>query len=185
MQPSQKFLSLSFLALLVVGCVLLVAAHSQVPTARSVFTEQQALQTILSEVQQTRQTVQRSMTLIYRAQTLLNETRLHYEQINRLQKDLDQLRADGVQAQSETQRQTERLRDVGTRIEQEKDAQQLATLRAEENEIRLLLQETAQNETLRQEREMQTTNELRTERAKLAELQRQLATLEQELSIAK
>jgi hypothetical protein len=141
------------------------------------------LQTILSEVQQTRITVQRSMTIIYRAQTLLSEARLQYEQIGRLQKELDQLRAEAIQAQSESLRQNERLRDITTRISSESDSQQLETLRLEENEIRLLIQENLQNEALRQERESQINNELRGGQTRLAELNRQIAVLERELPV--
>ncbi len=170
-----------------IAVILLCAlAQAQFQSGRSnaaaTSNDPQTLQTILQEVQQTRQAVQRSMTILYRGQTLLAEARLRYEQINHLQKELDQLRAEAIEDQSESQRSEERLRDLAVRIASEQSAQQLESLRAEEIEVRLLMQERSQEETLRQEREALVNKNLLAEKAKLAELTRQISDLERELA---
>lgn len=159
------------------------AYNLKVQTSAAVpFSDQQTLQTVLREVQQTRFTVERSMTIIYRSQKLLSEIRLHYEQANSLQKDLNQLRAEAADSQSEYRHQTERLDEVSAQIAKEQDAQRLESLRAEEREIRLLIQENIQDEALRQERENQVIKNQRVEQAKLEELNRQVEIIEREIA---
>jgi activator of HSP90 ATPase len=142
------------------------------------------LKALLEEVRELRRTIERNNLRQLQAQILLKGIEKQQGHVANMSLELDQLRAH-IQDLSNIGRHDETLKEAENAIREAVDPQSRALLTQAYEDLRKSLerQKKLDQQELenRRERDRQLEAQLRTEQAKLAELQEQLAALEREL----
>ena len=135
----------------------------------------QTLRDILAELRQLRAVVQHMNLAAFRAQVLLSRVRLEQEQVARYTREISDVRDKIVEVNGEAQKKSSALEEMTRHkeigIRSEKDVQL----------IRDELEELKHREQALLDRESLLTTELNSARANLADLNRRLDALEQEM----
>ncbi|MEP7341001.1 MAG: hypothetical protein ABI977_24935 [Acidobacteriota bacterium] len=180
-----------FLSSLLLCSALLCAtpafAQTQAPVASSPVAatpDVQLLRAILEETRLTRITLQRVYISAYRAQMLTERLARQQARVDSLNEEITQLKS-LIQHTQEASREEDELKDLLATINETPDQQQRTALIQSYNSLKRSLER--QREYSRQEaersreRQQQLETSLRTEQAKLAELQEQLDAIDREM----
>jgi len=153
------------------------------PSPVSATPEAQLLRAILEEQRLTRITLQRVYISAYRAQMLTERLARQQARVDSLNEEITQLKS-LIQHTQDASREEDELKDLLATINETPDQQQRSSLIQSYNSLKRSLER--QREYSRQEadrsreRQQQLETAMRTEQAKLAELQEQLDTLDRE-----
>lgn len=139
------------------------------------------IQSLLNEVRLLRKTLQRTGLNAYRSQIIIERMRAQGEQVVRLTRMLEDIRADIEKVESTIPRMLEQGRLLDNRAEQEIDANNRAEFEFESKEIKRAVERYKIGLERQKEREMQIVTQLRAEQTKLSELESRLDTLEREI----
>ena len=136
---------------------------------------------LLNEVRLLRQTLQNTGLNAYRSQILLERIKINNEQIVRLSAALNQTREQLEKTEATIPRQGERVKLLETMIENEIDAVKRAQLDFEVKELKRSLEVYKRGVTQLREREQEQAAQLQAQQGKLAELERRLEMLEEQI----
>jgi len=136
---------------------------------------------LLEEVRQLRIAVEQSTSIIPRIQLSLHRTQLQQDRVDRLSKQLSDLRAQMAGAQSRLVERTNTLKLSETRLNQELDPNRHKDLENMMEALRAEVQEANTQLQRRQSEEVQLATQLQGEEAKLTELSDQLNRLDRML----
>lgn len=146
--------------------------------------EAMLLRSLLEEVRQLRAAVQRANISLYRAQMLTDRLARQQNRVEGLTAEIDQLK-EQIQQASDSSNEDEDLKDLEAAVREAPDPQtraQLLQIYNSQKRAILRQRETARAETERnQARQAQLENTLRTEQARLAEIQEQLEAIDREI----
>lgn len=143
--------------------------------------DNRTLLSLLNEVRLLRRTLQRTGLNAYRSQIILERMRAHNEQVVRLTRMLEDVRENIDKIEATIPRFIEQGKLMETHIEQETDPNKRAMLEFEHKEKKQAVERYKQGLERQREREQQLASQLRTEQAKLAELESRLDLLEREI----
>jgi chromosome segregation ATPase len=143
--------------------------------------ESAALRTLVEEVRRLRIAVEQSTSLVPRIQLSLHRTQLQQDRVDRLSKQLSDLRAQLAGTQSRLIERTNSLKASETRLNGELDPNQRKNLESMMEALRAELQEANTQLQRRQAEEVQLSTELQAEQAKLTELSDQLTNFDRML----
>jgi hypothetical protein len=143
--------------------------------------DNRTLQSLLNEVRLLRRTLQRTGLNAYRSQIILERMRAHNEQVVRLTRMLEDVRENIDKIEATIPRFIEQGKLMETHIEQETDPNKRAMLEFEHKEKKQAVERYKQGLERQREREQQLASQLRTEQAKLGELESRLDLLEREI----
>jgi chromosome segregation ATPase len=149
-------------------------AQSGAASALNKSNQEQIVQEILSEVRQLRVEVQRLKASAYQTQVVIERLRLQQEQVNRLTRELGEVRERISEAK------TRQVKMDGMLEEAEKQMKAGVTPQSELKRISGEIEELKQREERLTEQEAQLSAELDAERVKLITLNRRLDELGQE-----
>jgi peptidoglycan hydrolase CwlO-like protein len=150
-------------------------AQSNAPSDKT--SQDKMIQELLSEVRQLRIALQRLSVNTYRAQILMERLRLQQEQVNRLKKELSSVKKEISDLKAVQEETNERLDEA----ERQFDKGLLPD--SEVKRLKRAIEEFKRREQGLTERETQLSNELSTEHANLADLNRRMDALEHEMLI--
>lgn len=154
---------------------------SSTPVAAS--PEAQLLRALLDEVRQLRATIQRTNLSLHRAQMLTERLARQQNRVDGLAEEIEQVRIQ-IRQSVDPSRDEEELKEMEAEIGQTADPQTRAQLTQSYNDLKRTIarqRELARAEADRQQvRQAQLENTLRTEQAKLAEIQDQLDAIDRE-----
>lgn len=149
--------------------------------AQSTSPDSHTLQTILDEIHKLRQELQSATVATQRSQILIYRVRLQMDTVERLNQRLEQAHNRVTQARNEQERFLAEKKNAEDQLEQTQDP---ANHRNLENMIAALknhLEATSNDAPEAEAKEATLANELRTEQAKLGDLQEQLERLDKRL----
>jgi len=132
------------------------------------------LEELLSEVRQLRKTTQEKHLDAYRGLMVVERFRLQQERVDRLARQLDELRLDLSNMETHLPEMQERVKNFETQLEGEQEPARKSQLESEMKAFRSLLDQQVSQHQLLQERESQLNVQLQTEQAKLDELNQKL-----------
>ena len=137
--------------------------------------QQNLIEALIQEVRQLRLTLERNTVTVYRAQIAVERLRVQQEVVNRLSRDLDQVRQQAGSLRGDIGRITEMVEEMAKKEDAGLiDKSHLRDMKAQAEAMK------HQEESLR-ERETSLTNQLHTENGKLTGLNQRLDMLEQVL----
>lgn len=146
--------------------------------------EVQLLRAILEEQRLMRITLQRTYVNAYRAQSLIERLARQQARVDSLNEEITQLKS-LIQQTQDASREEDELKDLLATINETPDAQQRMALTQSYNSLKRAIErqrEYARQEAERsRERQQQLELALRTEQAKLAELQEQFDAIDRDL----
>jgi chromosome segregation ATPase len=143
--------------------------------------EPAALRSLVEEVRRLRIAVEQSTSLVPRIQLSMQRTQLQQDRVDRLSKQLSDLRTQMAGAQSRLVERTNQLKFSETRLNQELDPGRRKDLENMMEALRTELQEANAQSQRRQAEEAQLSTQLQTEQAKLTELSDQLTNFDRML----
>lgn len=138
------------------------------------------LEDLLSEVHQLRKTVQENRLDAYRGLMVVERLRLQQERVDRLSRQLDELRLDLTNMETHLPEMQDRVKNFESQVEGEQEAIRKSQLESELKAFRSLLDQQLAQRQLLQEREGQLNVQLQTEQAKLDDLNQKLISYEGE-----
>ncbi len=184
--PTKTF----FLPALLLFCLLftvdLFAQQAPAPSGPAVSASPEALllRSLLEEVRQLRAALQRANISLYRAQMLTDRLARQQNRVESLTLEIEQLK-EQIQQAADPSNEEEELKDLEAAIRDAPDPQTRAQLMQTYNSLKRSMQrqrEIARAETERnQARQSHLENTLRTEQARLAEIQEQLDAIDREI----
>jgi predicted nucleic acid-binding Zn-ribbon protein len=139
------------------------------------------IKSLLNEVRLLRQTLQNTGLNAYRSQILLERIKINNEQIVRLSSALGDTRATLEKTESTIPRMGEQVKLLETMVESEMDAVKRAQLDFEIKDIKRSVEVYKGQVGQLKEREQEQAAQLRMEQSKLAELERRLENLENQI----
>jgi DNA repair exonuclease SbcCD ATPase subunit len=152
--------------------VLLVLVPAQVCGQKQKLPEgQEVLQTLLNEVRQLRQSLQRSILNANLSQIFVERLRIQTERVNTLTRTLEDTRGRHEEVQQEISLLTKRVKELEGVIQRTSDASQLEQFEDEHKAIQLSLENGKARAQRLQERETAQEQQLRVEQAKQDELE--------------
>ena len=143
--------------------------------------DNRTLQSLLNEVRLLRRTLQRTGLNAYRSQIILERLRAHNEQVVRLTRMLEDVREGMDKIEATIPRFIEQSKLMESQVEQETDTNKRSLLEFELKERKRAVDRYKLGLERQREREQQLANELRSEQAKLPELESRLDLLEREI----
>ncbi|HET9528850.1 MAG TPA: hypothetical protein VFQ92_00750 [Blastocatellia bacterium] len=143
--------------------------------------DNRTLQSLLNEVRLLRRTLQRTGLNAYRSQIILERLRAHNEQVVRLTRMLEDVREGMDKIEATIPRFIEQSKLMESQVEQETDTNKRSLLEFELKERKRAVDRYKLGLERQREREQQLANELRSEQAKLTELESRLDLLEREI----
>jgi predicted nucleic acid-binding Zn-ribbon protein len=139
------------------------------------------LESLLNEVRLLRRTLQRTGLNAYRSQIILERMRAHNEQVVRLTRMLEDVREEMENIEATIPRFIEQSKMLESQLEQETDMSKRTILEYEQKERKQAVEQYKKRLERQREREQQLANQLRSEQAKLGELESRLDLLEREI----
>lgn len=143
--------------------------------------DNRTIQSLLNEVRLLRQTLQRTGLNAYRSQIILDRLRARHEQVERLTRMLEEVRNEIEKTEATIPRFVERGKVMEKLIEQEADAKRRVELEFEQKEVTGAAEQYKISLERLREREAQLSAQVRTEQAKLSDLEGRLDALEREI----
>lgn len=170
--------SLSALAIPALFILLSVSGvSSQVPQSQGA-PGNLLLADLLTEVRRIRTAIENEQRDAYRGLMLVERIRLQQEHVDRLAKQLDDVRLDLTNMNVHLPLMQERVKEFEAQVESERDAAQLSHLELELKEIRSTVEQQVNQQRLQQEREGQLALQLQEEQAKLNDLNDKLQAID-------
>jgi predicted nucleic acid-binding Zn-ribbon protein len=146
--------------------------------------DRQILMALLNEVRLLRLTIQRTSVNAYRAQIIVERLRIQQERVERLNRALEDVRNKLADLQIGIARHTEQGKEIESSISQESETNRRTQKEAEYKNFKEEISHQKLREQRLQGQEMQLSQLLHTEQAKLAGLESKLEDLEREIQNA-
>jgi chromosome segregation ATPase len=143
--------------------------------------DDQTLRALIKEVHELRVALQRNSLIAYRSQITVERIRALRERVDRLTKQLEDVRGEIAAIESETPRMAERIKELESEASAETVDERHKVLGAEVKDLKVRLDSTRQRDAQLHERETQLSTELAAERGKLDELDYRIEALDREL----
>ncbi len=161
--------------LLLLGAVLAQGSSGQ---ESSLTGNTQLLRDLLSEVRLLRKSVQEAQLNTYRGLLMVERIRLQREQVDRLTRQLNELKREQLNFSANLPPMQERIKVFESQIENERDPARRSQLELELTAFKNLVEQEASRQRQQQELEPQLTGQLQSEQAKLDELNERLLAVE-------
>lgn len=162
----RNLLTVSFLAIL-------CAADTQAQNSSEAM-----MQALLNEVRQLRLALEKSTTLTPRIQMTLQRMQLQQDSVSRASRELEEIRGHLTRSAGEEASISAQLRDVEAGASREQDGERRKTMENQTREMKTILEQRRIEDSQLRGRESETAGRLRTEQAKLDELNERLNSLE-------
>lgn len=143
--------------------------------------DSQTIQALLTEVRLLRRTLQQTGLNAYRSQLIVEGMRARNEKVERLTRQIEDVRGEIENIGTTIPRMTEQGKMVETLIEQEADPNRRVQLEFEAKNIKQSIEQYKVRQERQREREQQLATQLRAEQARLSELETRLDQLEREI----
>ncbi len=153
------------------------AARAEVPQTE----EKQMFQTILNEVRQLRQAVERAQTNTSRLQIAVERLRRQQEQVDRLAIQLQHTQNEAEMLKSSKAEMEEQAKQMENRIQQAANEEHRQMMQAEFKEFKNNLAQQMERETQLEELQTKISAQLQSERSKLDELSNLLDSVQREM----
>lgn len=173
--------SLPALAVAALSILLFASAGSSQASQAGGNAGHQLLADLLAEVRRLRTLVENEQRDSYRGLLLVERLRLQQEHVDRLARQLDEVRLDLTDIGAHLPQMQERVKTVESQAQELRDAAQLGQLELELKELRSSVEQQASRQQLQQEREGQLASQLQIEQSKLNELNDKLRVIESQL----
>lgn len=170
----------SLLCFLALGSVAVYAQASKTadPATQN---EERTLRALLDEVRQLRIALQRAKLNTYRAQITVERLRIQQDKVDRVARDLREVRAEIEERPAWLERMSERVKDLEKMMPTETDSVRRMQLETELKDRKYGFEMETKRQEQRRERESQLSNQLQAEQLKLSELNDRLETLDREI----
>lgn len=145
--------------------------------------QDQTLQDLLKEVRQLRLAVERTNFNLFRAQVLVGRIRLQQDRIDRLTQQIEEIRTQSADNKSNQSRLQDRIKELDSRISQERDLTLRTQFESEQKEMKFLVEQQGAWEEQQRQRENQLSIQMQAEQEKLRRLNDRLDALEREFEI--
>jgi hypothetical protein len=138
----------------------------------------QVLIEILSELRQLRKTIQADRVNGYRGLILIERVRSQQEHVDRLDKELQEIRVDLSSNTATLPQMLERVKDFESQVEGEQDQARKSQLESELHSFKAMVEQQVLRQRQQQQRDLELSSRLEGERAKLNDLNQKLQALE-------
>lgn len=143
--------------------------------------DSQTIQALLTEVRLLRKTLQQNGLNAYRSQLIVEGMRAHNQKVERLTRQIEDVRGEIENIGTTIPRLTEQGKMVEAMIEQEADPNRRVQLEFEAKNIKQSIEQYKLRQERQREREQQLATQLRAEQVRLSELETRLDQLEREI----